>query len=133
MLPEKNGPEVSVQDAVLVNLAPAIFSRVEVLHTFLCLQNQNVRGEKAVERPLQGGAIHRVLRLEVRHLPQGMHAGIGPTRADQVDGLSHETSQLFFDRSLNRRTFGLYLPPQIVFPVIFKGKFDITHPAPQIR
>ena len=63
--------------------------------------------------------------LEIGHLVEGMHPGVGPAGGDQIDGFSGHRFNLFFQHLLDRGQTCLPLPAVIAAPIIFKDQLDI--------
>src|SRR4030042_6650472 len=74
--PVKGRSDISVQDSILIGLTFGLLSGMKTLIHFLYFLDHNIRGEEAVESPLNGLDIQLTLCFEVGHLPQGMNTGI---------------------------------------------------------
>ena len=68
-----------------------------------------------------------LLQIEMRHLAQRMHAGIGAARAGDGDALAGEFQDRLFQRALHRRPIVLPLPADKRRAVIFEGEAIARH------
>ena len=89
--------------------------------------NDHVRGQQAIEALLQLRHVYTGVRLEMGHLPQGVHAGISAARAMQHNRMIAYNSQRLLQHLLNSAMAGLHLPTVILCPVILNGKFNGSH------
>ena len=76
------------------------------------LQDRDIGGKQLVETPHQfmGLLPYFPIHLKMHHLPQRVHAGVGPARNRHLDRCSEEGGQRPFDLLLNRPQARLIRP-----------------------
>jgi hypothetical protein len=86
--PVKNRSQMPIQDPIFIDLTLGTPSGMKALIHFLYFLDHHIRGEEAVERPLNGLDIQLALRFEVGHLPQGMDTGIRSSGPQKINLLA---------------------------------------------
>jgi hypothetical protein len=80
IFPLKRTPDYFIQDPVLIDLAPATLSGVEIAFDLLHPPNGHVGREKAVQSLLKGQDFQRALGLKMGHLSTRMGPCVSPSR-----------------------------------------------------
>ena len=87
------------------------------------VQHRHRRGpQEMIERVAHLVGREILLQIEMRHLAQGMHAGIGAARARDRHALAGKFLDGVFQRALHRRAIVLALPADKGAAVIFQGQ-----------
>lgn len=88
------------------------------------IQDPDVRRQQGVQSPL---IIHAVPGVKVKHLPGGMHSGVGATAGRDGHGHSGNLLQRLFDHLLDAGGIDLPLPPRIPGAVILNPGLESGH------
>ena len=113
-------------DGIDVGALQGRVTRVETLRDL----PHPVYGDAFFQEPVQGApeAIQRhghFIRVEMSHLAQGMHAGVGPARARHPDPAAQDGSQGPFDFPLDGSAASLDLPAAIERTVVFNVQSEV--------
>src|SRR6185437_5872377 len=97
-------------DAIAIRLCLRLPARVKIHSDFLGGHHSNRRRKQRIQRTLkfQRGQVR--MRLEMRHLAQGMNARVGAARAMKDDSLLSNFARGVVQRALDGRHAGLKLP-----------------------
>ena len=118
-LPANGAVMPPIIDGIAIVLALGGFSGVELLRNLLGALNPDIRRQLLVEHKRQLFRGDGGLRIEMRALPQGMHAGIRPPGADDAPLLARGPEKRGLQLSLDGGTVFLHLPARIVCALVF--------------
>src|SRR5262249_12247197 len=92
------------------------------------LQHRHRIGTQEMIQPVADLArLELLLQIEMRHLAQGMHAGIGAARTGDRHPFAGKLLDRIFQRTLHRRSVVLALPAYKRRAVIFQREAEAAH------
>ena len=107
---QKRGHHESRIDKVSIDSQDCRPSRVKGIGDLVNGEYAYVRGQQRIEPPVQLSAFDAGCGPEVRRLPQGMHARIGPSRSTYPHGAGQYYPKGLLHRALNGSGIRLVLP-----------------------
>ena len=124
----ERGRRTAAQDAIQVMPRGRREAGVEAFRRDCAVEHRDrLRLEVIVQRLAQLERLPFAHEVEVRHLPQGMHAGIGAARSAHADLLARELADCTFQLALDRDASGLELPADKRRAVVFDGDAVAGH------
>lgn len=88
---KQHRPIIRIPDLILISLGNSRCNRVEFIGDHRDLPDQNVPGKPGVNSiPQSVDRDLRLIRIKMRDLPLGMHAGIGSRRTDKIHRVTHD-------------------------------------------
>ena len=108
--------------------------RVEIVrHVFRRQDRDRMRAQMRVQSVADGVGLDRLGEIEMRDLPERMHAGIGAARALDRHALAGQLLDRDFDLALHGHGVGLELPAGKRRAVIFDQDFGARHDSTERR
>jgi hypothetical protein len=118
---------IPIQNRVPVGLASGRYLRMKIGLGLLDLFHHDIKRKQAVQGLQKLLQCHGRGRLEVSHLPFGMHPGIGPARPDHPGLFLGDFVEFALQNSLNAHLIGLELPAAVAGAFIFQQESDSPH------
>src|SRR4030042_3771334 len=114
---------------ILVFLAAGAEAGVKSLLHLIHALDHNIRGQEAVQPPLQSNQVYGAFRVEVGHLAKGMAPAIGPARTEEVYLFLGDLGDPLPYHPLDGLKPGLDLPAVVGGSIVLDGQLDVPHEA----
>src|SRR5215469_12517267 len=124
---EKGRTDSAAIDAVAIGFRARRLAGMEAGRDFVAGENPNRGRQNVIERKRQIRGWNHRIGGKRRHLFEGVHARIRPSRALRQYVFAGDSSNSRTERALNAGCIGLDLPATEVGAVVGQGQFQIAH------